>query len=220
VGSRTGARFDLADGFGRFNIAPTQEALTVVDEGDGRRGALMRWGLVPHWASDGSGPVMINARSETVHERPVYRDLIARAPRRCLVIADGFYEWMKAEDPRRPRRPMRYTLADEEPFCFAGLWTRCRGPEGERLESFTILTCAPNPLVAPVHDRMPVILSDEAWTAWLDPGVAAADVGPLLRPLPAERMRVRAANPALNVADYDEPDCLDEPPEQLSLELA
>ena len=124
----------------------------------------MRWGLIPSWAKDKSiGYKMINARAETVAERPSYRTALQR--RRCLVIADGFYEWQREG---KARRPMRITLQSGEPFAFAGLWETWRDPEGERLQSCTIITTTPNDLVRPIHDRMPVILpptsNPSGWT--------------------------------------------------------
>jgi putative SOS response-associated peptidase YedK len=163
---------------------------------------LLRWGLVPGWVS-GAKPrfPMINARSETVLERPAYRGLIRHASGRCLVLADGWYEWQGPEDPRQPRRPVHFSLAGGEPFCFAGLWTRA---------SCTILTCAANDLARPIHDRMPVVLAAPgAWDAWLDPALDGSDASELLAPLPSRELTVRAANPVVNRAGYDAPDCLE-----------
>jgi putative SOS response-associated peptidase YedK len=109
-------------GFERFNIAPTQEVLAVVDDPDGRRIEPLRWGLVPSWAKELKTRFsMINARAETLTEKPAYRSLIRQARHRCLVVADGYYEWQKPEDPRQPRRPMHFSLGGGEPFCFSGL---------------------------------------------------------------------------------------------------
>jgi putative SOS response-associated peptidase YedK len=156
-----------------------------------------------------TGLTMINARAETLAGSSSYGGLVNRGSHRCLVVADGFYEWIKAEDPRQPRRPLRFSLSGGASFCFAGLWTTWRGPEDERVASCTIVTTEANELVAPVHDRMPVVLAEPAsWEAWLDPALDAGAVAPLLAPLPAERMSVAAANPLLNSPDYDEPDCL------------
>ena len=197
-------------GFGRFNISPTQEVLAVADDRDGRRMELLRWGLVPRWAKDRKvGYKMINARAETLGERPAYRGLARHSKHRCLILADGYYEWQKPEDPKQPRRPLHYSLAEGEPFFFAGLWTVWSAPDGALLPSCTIVTCAANGLARPVHDRMPVILADEAaCEAWLDPAVEGAAASELLVPLASEQMSVRAANPVVNSARHEGSDCL------------
>jgi putative SOS response-associated peptidase YedK len=191
-------------GFGRFNIAPTEEVLAAVDDEDGRRVAALRWGLVPPWAEPAKPRFqMINARSETVLERPAYRDLIRKAEHRCLVLADGWYEWQGPEDPRQSRRPVHFSLPARAPFCFAGLWARSSS-------SCTILTCAANELARPIHDRMPVVLTDPAgWDAWLDPALDGRDVSELLVSLPSADLCVRPANPVVNAAGHDGPDCLE-----------
>ena len=195
---------ESAAGFGRFNIAPTEEVAAVVQDADGRRMTGLRWGLVPTWAKDGTPRFqMINARSETVLERPAYRGLVGSGASRCLLVADGWYEWQGAEDPRVPRRPVHFSLASGEPFCFAGLWTRTSA-------TCTILTCAANDLARPIHDRMPVVLPDPgAWDAWLDPAVDGPAATQLLAPLPSPELAVRAANPVVNRAGHDAPDCLE-----------
>jgi putative SOS response-associated peptidase YedK len=194
----------------RFNVAPTQEVPAVVQNRDGRRMRMLRWGLVPRWAKElKTGLTMINARAETLAGSAAYGWLVERGSHRCLAVADGFYEWIKAEDPSQPRRPLRFSLASGASFCFAGLWTTWTAPTGDVVPSCTIVTTAANELVAPVHDRMPVVLADPAaWEAWLDPALDAGAVAPLLTPPPAESMRVAAANPALNSPDHEGPDCL------------
>ena len=197
-------------GFERFNIAPTQEVLAVVDDREGRRIEELRWGLVPHWAKELSTRFsMINARAETLDQRPAYRGLVRQAEHRCLIMADGYYEWQRPEDPRQPRRPVHVSLAGDEQFCFAGLWTGWRPPGGELVRSCTIVTCDANALTRPIHDRMPVILADrEAWECWLDLAVDGDAARELLRPLPSERMVARPANPVLNSPRHEGPDCL------------
>jgi putative SOS response-associated peptidase YedK len=197
-------------GFERFNIAPTQEVLAVVDDRKGRRIEELRWGLVPHWARELKTRFsMINARADTLHEKPAYRCLVGQAEHRCLILADGYYEWQRPEDPRQPRRPVHFSLEGDEPFCFAGLWTRWRPPGGEVVSSCAIVTCAANALTRPIHDRMPVILAHpEAWKCWLDPAVDGEAARELLVPLPSERMVARPANPILNSPGHDGPDCL------------
>jgi putative SOS response-associated peptidase YedK len=191
-------------GFERFNIAPTDEVLAVVEDQTGRRLPLLRWGLVPEWADATKLRFpMINARSETVRERPAYRSLVEKAEHRCLVLADGWYEWQGPEDPRQPRRPVYFSLPDQAPFCFAGLWTGSTS-------SCTILTCPANDLARPIHDRMPVVLREPAaWDAWLDSGLGGEDVSALLAPLPSGELSVRAANPVVNSVRNDGPDCLE-----------
>jgi putative SOS response-associated peptidase YedK len=159
----------------------------------------MRWGLIPAWAKDAKiAYKMINARSETVDEKSAYRRLIATADRRALLVADGFYEWLRSEDKRQPRIPFRFTLADGQPFAFAGLWTPGK-LEGEEIETATILTTAANSLVASVHDRMPVILAGpDAEQAWLSAELDTAAAKTLLVPYAAELMLAAPANPLVN----------------------
>ena len=163
-----------------FNVAPTQSVLTVTAHEEARA-QYMHWGLIPSWAKDASiGSRMINARAETLAEKPSFRTAFRR--RRCLVLADGFYEWMKVGTSRRP---MRIILRSGEPFAFAGLWESWKTPEGERLLSCTIITTGPNSLMAPIHNRMPVILSREAEPLWLDQSVQdPAALSELLAPYP------------------------------------
>ena len=189
-------------GFERFNIAPTQEVLAAVDDEDGRRIEPLRWGLVPKWAKDGKAAFkMINARAETVLDKPAYRNLIRRAKHRCLIWADGWYEWQKPEDPKQPRRPMHFSLQDRTPFCFAGLWTN---------GTCTIVTCEANDVARPIHNRMPVVMADQAaWDAWLNPGLDGEAVSELLVPLAPALLRVGPANPVMNSGKHEGADCLD-----------
>ena len=185
------------EAYERFNVAPTEEVPAIVEDRRGRRGQLLRWGLVPAWARQlNTGLTLINARAETVASSRVYGGLVERASHRCLVVADGFYEWIAAEDPKQPRLPLRFSLASGASFCFAGLWTTWRS----EVRSCSVLTTVANELVAPVHDRMPVVLAEpDAWEAWLDPELSAADVAALLAPLPARSLEVAPADPALLV---------------------
>jgi putative SOS response-associated peptidase YedK len=197
-------------GYERFNIAPTQGVLAVVDDQAERRIEPLRWGLVPRWAKDLKvGYRMINARAETLEERSAYRGLFRHSKHRCLILADGYYEWQKPEDPKQPRRPLHFSLERGEPFCFAGLWTRWRAPDGELVPSCTIVTCEANELARPIHERMPVILADaDAWEAWLDPTVDAGAARELLVPFASEQMVVRPANPVVNSGRHEGADCL------------
>lgn len=187
----------------RYNIAPTQQVAAVRAADDGRELVLLRWGLVPSWAKDPSaGAKMINARSETVAERPAFRS--AFKDRRCLIPADGFYEWQKREDGKQP---FHIRMADGTPFGLAGLWEHWKTPEGGWLYTCTILTTAANELMQPLHDRMPVIISAEQYALWLDLGMH--DRGPLeelLRPYPAELMVALPVSKAVNKVANDGPE--------------
>lgn len=165
----------------RFNIAPTQTAVIVAEDGEGRRRlTLARWGLIPHWAKASSiGGRMINARSESVADKPAFAEAFRR--RRCLVPASGFYEWHRSADGGK--QPYYIRSANESPLILAGLWERWRDPTGTGdLLSFTILTTAANATIAGLHDRMPVILTPESTGPWLAESTSPALLGPLLRP--------------------------------------
>ena len=199
---------ESAEGTGRYNIAPTEQVLTIVAPKGEPRSELMRWGLVPSWATEIKGPLMINARLESVTEKPAYRRLIPRAARRALQIADGYYEWLKPERRGEPRQPFHFKVDGGVPFAFAALWTPAK-VEGEWLHSICLLTCdsAPNRVAAAIHDRMPVILADEdAQNAWLDPSVGAEEALALCGPLPEARLSAHAANPAVNKVGEDVPE--------------
>jgi putative SOS response-associated peptidase YedK len=197
-------------GFERFNIAPSQEVPAIVDDPHGRRIESLRWGLIPSWAKEAKPAFrMINARAETVLERPAYRGLVRTAGHRCLMLADGWYEWQKPEDPKQPRNPVHFSLGDGEPFCFAGLWTRWAAPGGEVVASCTIVTCEANEVTRPIHDRMPVVLTEPAaWKAWLDPKLDGRGVHELLAPVPSAAITIRRANPLVNSARHEGRDCL------------
>jgi putative SOS response-associated peptidase YedK len=186
----------------RFNVAPTDPVLALTERSAGRELMVARWGLVPHWAKDPkAGAKMINARAETLAERSAYRSLLAK--NRCLVLADGFYEWRL--DPDGKKRPVRYALDDGSPFGFAGLWTSWRDPEsGESMRTCTIITTAANSLVAPVHDRMPVILPRGVEDEWLDRDVPPVAALELLRPYPSEHMTGADASMLVNSVKNDD----------------
>jgi putative SOS response-associated peptidase YedK len=194
------------EAYERFNVAPTQDVPAVVQDRHGRRSELLRWGLVPRWARElNTGLSMINARAETLATSRAFGGLVERPSHRCLVLADGFYEWIASEDPKQPRIPLRFSLPGGGSFFFAGLWTTWRGS----VRSCTVVTTAANELVAPVHDRMPVVLTEPgAWEAWLDPALDGGAIAPLLAPLPAAGLEVAPANPVLNHPDHEGPDCL------------
>jgi putative SOS response-associated peptidase YedK len=207
---------------GRYNVCPTEQVLAVVADGSERVARDLRWGLVPPWARKlRAGPEPINARAETLLTKRAFSPLLARADRRCLVIADGWYEWLKPERPRGERVPFRYTVDGGAPFAFAGLWDENR-VGGERLASVTVLTTAANAVCAPVHDRMPCVLeSAEAEAAWLSPDVDAQAALELLGVLAAARTTAAPANPAVNKAGVEGAELLvvPAPSEPAQLEL-
>ena len=190
----------------RYNVAPGDDVLAVTADRDGRaRGELLRWGLVPSWAdSPDTGLKMINARVETVADRPAFRRAFERF--RCLIVGDGFYEWRPV--PGAPKQAYHITRAGAEPFAFAGLWSIWHGEAGATLRTCTILTTAANPAIASLHDRMPIILAPDAEAAWLDPSNHPDQLADLLRGLSADETVVRAVGPAVNDARYDGPECL------------
>ena len=199
---------------GRFNVCPTEDVLAVcAPGGDGREARALRWGLIPPWARAlRAGPEPINARSDSLLGKRMFAPLLVRSDRRCLVVADGWYEWLRPERPRGERIPFRYTVDDGGPFAFAGLWDE-RRVGGERIGSVTILTTDANAICAPVHDRMPCVLaSAEHEAAWLAPAVDADAALELLAPLAAERTAVAPANPAVNKAGVEGPELLEVPP--------
>jgi putative SOS response-associated peptidase YedK len=154
----------------RYNIAPTQPVAVVV-EAQKRLVTWMRWGLVPSWAKDISiGVKLINARAETLTEKPSFRVALQR--RRCLILADGFYEWQRLDGKDMPSIPYYFHRSDKKPFAFAGLWDSWNPPDGSQLNTCTIITTAANSKVAPVHDRMPVILTGQQLWQWLSPNPA------------------------------------------------
>ncbi|HXD53965.1 MAG TPA: SOS response-associated peptidase [Solirubrobacteraceae bacterium] len=191
---------DSAEGTHRYNIAPTEQVLAIVAPDGEPRAETMRWGLVPSWATEIKPPLMINARLETVAEKPAYRRLVPRGQRRALQIADGWYEWLKPEHRSQPRQPFHFRVDGGVPFAFAALWTPAK-VEGEWLHSCTLLTCdsAPNRVAAAIHDRMPVVLADEeSQRAWLDPALGTEEALALCGTLPEARLSAHPANPAVN----------------------
>lgn len=190
----------------RYNIAPTQSVLTVVNQGQKHNLAeYMRWGLVPSWAKDISiGSRMINARAETIVEKPSFRRALQK--RRCLVLSDGFYEWKGAG---KNKQPMYIGLQSGEPFGMAGLWEAWKSPDGDWLHSCTIITTEPNALMEEIHNRMPVILPRESESVWLDPGVDdPGRLTDLLQPYPADAMTARPVSGLVNNARNDFPECI------------
>ena len=189
----------------RYNIAPTQDVLTVVG-GESRRGGFMRWGLIPSWAKGKSiGNRMINARAETVAEKPSFRNALRR--RRCLVLADGFYEWQKLG---KQKRPMRIVMRSGEPFAFAGLWETWRDPQGDVIPSCTIITTSANDTLSPIHNRMPVILPRDVEDFWLDDTVDdTVALTSVLTPYDDEAMEAYEVSPLVNSARNNGPEVVE-----------
>ncbi len=186
----------------RYNVAPTQQVLTVVG-GDTRRAGFMRWGLIPPWSKDGpSSRPLINARAETVAEKPSFRNSLRR--RRCLVPADGFYEWQKVDSDKRP---MRIAMRSGVPFAFAGLWSMWRSPEGDSIPSCAIITTEANDLLRPIHHRMPVILPEETEDFWLDTDLDdSVALSQLLEPYPDDALEAYEVSGLVNSASNDVPE--------------
>ena len=193
----------------RYNIAPTQAVAVIPNEAP-RRIELFQWGLVPAWAKDPRiGNSLINARSETAAEKPAFRAAFKR--RRCLILADGFYEWRReGTGPRARKTPMYIQMKDGRPFALAGLWEAWQAPDAAAwLKTCTILTTTPNALMAPIHDRMPVILPPAAYADWLTPGeLPPAQAQALLQPFDPGLMTARAISTRVNNPRFDGPEIL------------
>ena len=193
----------------RYNIAPSQQVLVLRLGPDGnRQWAKLRWGLVPHWAEDPTAlrVRLINARAETVHVKPAFR--AAFRYRRCLVAADGFYEW-KVSDSRHGKEPYFFRRPDERPFAIAGLWEHWQGADGTELETCTLITTEANTTVEQVHQRMPVILPPEVWEQWLTaPPEHAGQLRNLLVPCPDRWLVAHAVSTVVNHPGHDGPECV------------
>ncbi|CAN5473756.1 SOS response-associated peptidase [soil metagenome] len=190
----------------RYNVAPTDTVLAIKTDKEGEREAgRLRWGLIPHYADpDSWDRLLINARAETVAEAPAFRDAFDGF--RCLVVADGFYEWRATETGKQP---LWITRPDRSLFAFAGLWARSVGGDGSALHSCTIVTCDPSVVVRPIHDRMPVILDEGSEADWLDLELGADDAMALLRP--TEDVVATEVSEAVNSVREDGPHLLDPP---------
>ena len=180
-------KVDIGAEIGRFNIAPTQQVPIVTADADGkRRLSPAKWGLVPSWADDPKiGNSLLNARAETVAEKPAFRSAFKR--HRCLIVTDGFYEWKKDGDAKQP---FYMRMTDDRPFAFAGLWERWRGATGPELETVAFITTEANERAAAVHDRMPVILDERTWDGWLDADAEPEELKGLLRPYPSGELLI------------------------------
>lgn len=217
-----------------YNIAPTQPVPVIrinpatepsQNQPVARQFSYLYWGLIPSWSKDPTlGSRLINARAETVAEKPSFRAAFKR--RRCLVVADGFYEWkpLSAESASVrsgtksgtksktksgiQKQPFYFYLNHHQPFGFAGLWESWHSPSGDQIESCTILTTIANEIMQPIHDRMPVILEARDYDRWLDPSVESSKLLSLLRPYPDQQMSVHPVSPQVNSPRYDSPDCI------------
>ena len=188
----------------RYNIAPTQEVLTVLG-GEERHATVMRWGLIPRWAKSASiGSRMINARAETVAQKPSFRGALRRM--RCLIPANGFYEWQRSGGSKRP---MHIGLSSKQPFAFAGLWSVWTDPGGQDVQSCTIVTKSANDLLRPIHERMPVILPEDLEALWLDPNIEQPEIllGALNSDLDAE-MHAYEVSRLVNNVSNDKPEVI------------
>jgi putative SOS response-associated peptidase YedK len=190
----------------RYNIAPSQP-IPIVKDSEKREVELYQWGLVPSWADDPKiGYRMINARSETANEKPSFRAAFKR--RRCLILADGFFEW-RNEEKGAQKTPYLFKLKNDAPFTFAGLYEHWQAPEGGELHTCTILTCPPNELVKDYHNRMPVMLGEETRWSWLEADKDEDALLDLLVPYPAEEMKCYPVSKAVNSPENDRPEVLD-----------
>jgi len=191
----------------RYNIAPSQPVATVraAPAGSGREVALLRWGLIPSWSKDPAiGNRLINARAETVREKPSFRNAFRR--HRCLIPASGFYEWQRQE---RAKQPYFVRMRNERVFAFAGLWDRWERPDEGAIETCTILTISANAVLAPIHDRMPVIVPTMEYDRWLDTSLKNPDsLAPLLVPFPPEEMLAFPVSPRVNTPSTDDEGCI------------
>jgi putative SOS response-associated peptidase YedK len=197
----------------RFNIAPTQSVATILQSPSAPpQLQSLQWGLIPSWAKDPAiGSKLINARAETVNEKPSFRSSFRH--RRCLILADGFYEWQQVEGSRK-KQPYFMSLQDDRPFAFAGLYDRWQSPEGETLDTCTIITTTANELLEPIHERMPVILAPEDYELWLDPDfgntkdpAAWSKLQSLLDPYPSAQMKAYPVSTLVNSPKNDTPEC-------------
>jgi putative SOS response-associated peptidase YedK len=186
----------------RYNIAPTQPVAVVTSAQD-RKVEIFQWGLIPSWAKDPSiGSRMINARAETIEEKPAFRASFKR--HRCLILADGFFEWKKIlEGKKETKQPYCIRLKDDQPFAFAGLWDHWTSPTGDEKLTCTIITTAPNSLMAEIHDRMPVILDKDSMWDWLDLDASPIALHALLQAYPAKQMKAYPISKLVNRPEND-----------------
>ena len=189
----------------RYNVAPSQD-VPVVTNATEREIEMMRWGLIPYWAKDESiGYKLINARSETIEQKPSYK--YAFSKRRCLILADGFFEWQRAARKQTPKVPYYFQLRDEKPFAFAGIWEIWKNAQEKEVFSCSIITCPANEIVAPIHDRMPVLFNSSQCWKWLEEE-AQATLKAMLQPYPAEEMKTYPVGRWINNPKNDSAECI------------
>lgn len=190
----------------QYNVAPTLQVPVVRNTGDRNELVNMRWGLIPHWSKDAKiGASLINARCETVAEKPSFRSAIRS--RRCIIPASGFYEWQHAGTKKLP---YYITMNDQSLMAMAGIWEGWKTPEGELAESFSVLTTEANSAVAPLHDRMPVILGQDDYSLWLDPEMREpGELVKLYTPLPADRLTMYRVSERMNSSLFTGPECIE-----------
>jgi putative SOS response-associated peptidase YedK len=204
IEQRFGATLEKENVGQNFNAAPTQ-VLPVISNADPSAVSFYKWGLIPFWAKDASiGNKMINARAETLTEKPAFRKSLQQ--KRCLVVADGFYEWKKEG---KTKQPFRITLKDNGLFAFAGLWDEWKDDKGNKVQSFTIITTDPNELMAPIHNRMPVILPPAYEKHWLSADLKPADAMELLLPYNAAEMEAYPVSTLVNSPANNSPELID-----------
>lgn len=189
----------------RYNVAPGQMVPAIISDGAEYRIGQLRWGLIPYWAKDASfASKTINARAETVHERPTFRIPFRR--KRCLIPADSFYEWLTIDGKKQP---MRIMLKSENIFSMAGLYDTWTSPEGEKISTCTIITTEANELVKDIHDRMPVMLAPEEESIWLDPEQSLDTLQAMLTPFPPDKMQAYPVSPIVGNVKNDRPECIE-----------
>jgi putative SOS response-associated peptidase YedK len=193
--------FDLP----RFNVSPGQDVITIINDGAKNRVGTLRWGLVPSFAKDEKiGYQMINAKAETLHSKPSF--LPSFTSKRCVILADSFYEWKRMDGEKQP---MRIQKKDEKIFPMAGLWSTFVKPDGSKLHTCTIITTEGNALMKDIHDRMPVILDDDAMKTWLNPRITNLyELSQLLKPYDSNRMKAYAVSTFVNASKNESPDCI------------
>ncbi|WP_347814358.1 SOS response-associated peptidase [Alkalihalobacillus sp. LMS39] len=196
-------QIEIAEYEPRYNIAPSQPVLSIISDGEKRRAGYLQWGLVPSWVKDPKiGYKMINARGETVHEKPAFKRLLSR--RRCLIVADGFYEWKRIGEEKRPYR----ITVNDSVFTLAGLWDRWRH-EDEEIVSCTIITTKPNELMSDIHDRMPVIVAEEDRETWLNPTINdPQSILSIIKPYSAKSMHAYEVSPLVNNPRHNDVECI------------
>ena len=189
----------------RYNIAPTQDVITIINDGNKNRVGLLKWGLVPHFAKDEKiGASMINAKSETLMEKPSFKNSFQL--KRCVILADSFYEWKRKENKKTP---MRIGVTDQKVFPMAGLWSTFTRPDGSKLHTTTIITTHANELMSDIHDRMPVILDDKSVQDWLNPrNQDLNQLSNLLKPYPSNHMYLYEVSPMVNNARNELKECI------------